>query len=182
MKKVSSFIVGSFVLISLLLPFRLMQQLQRKQADARQDAMLVISQQMPDKSLIYLAIPHAEMQGQGSRFIRIHAREFVWDGMMYDIVERFEGETQTWFLVYPDHKETKVLNQKIALAKAFNQKDGVKTKNTTTQILWHWYSEDQQAFIDQLYPIKMLLNNYLESPYKFLVNWQPEHPPQLHCF
>lgn len=169
------------VLLSLLLPFRLMQQMQRKQADARQEALLVISQQMPDKSLIYLSIPHVEMQGDGSRFIRIHAREFVWDGMMYDIVERFEGETQTWFLVYPDHKETKVLNQKIALAKAFNQKEGVKTKTTVSQICWHWFSEDQQTFSDQLFPGNVMKYSYLQNPYKFLVNWQPEHPPQLLC-
>ncbi|MBZ0243036.1 MAG: hypothetical protein K8F24_07475, partial [Bacteroidales bacterium] len=84
MKKVSAFIIGLLILLSLLLPFGLMLQMQGEQAAAREHAMLVISRQMPDKSLVYLAIPHAEMQGQGSRFIRIHAREFVWDGMMYD--------------------------------------------------------------------------------------------------
>lgn len=176
--KASSLIIAALVLLSLLLPFGLMQQMQQEQAHARQEAMLVISQQMPEKSLIYLSIPHAEMQAETGRFLRIHEREFVWDGMMYDIVQRFEGAFQTWFLVYPDHKETHVLNQKIALAKAFNQKESLKTNSTVVQISWNWFADELKTFSYQLFPVNSLAYNYIKHPYNFFVKNQPEHPPQ----
>ncbi len=50
------------------------------------------------------------------------------------------------FLVYPDYKETRVLNQKIALAKAFNQKESLKTNSTVVQISWNWFADEQQNF------------------------------------
>lgn len=179
MIKASSLIIAALVLLSLLLPFGLMQQMQREQAHARQEAMLLISQQMPEKSLIYLSIPHAEMQGESGRYIRIHEREFVWDGMMYDIVQRFEGAFQTWFLVYPDYKETRVLNQKIALAKAFNQKESLKTNSTVVQISWNWFADEQQTFSNQLFSVSTIAYKYLNHPYNFVVENQLEHPPQL---
>ncbi len=36
----------------------------------------------------------------------IHSREFEYLGQMYDIVEKQEFESTTWYLAYPDKKET----------------------------------------------------------------------------
>ena len=100
----------------MVLPFQLMRQLQREQAEARSEALVEMKQKHEAKALRYIAIPKEELEGRGTRFIRIHATEFVWDGIMYDIMTSFPEAHQTWFLVYPDYKETKVLEQKITLA------------------------------------------------------------------
>jgi hypothetical protein len=57
------------------------------------------------KPLLVLAIPKALEAANNERFVRMHSREFRWDGQMYDIVRTRAGEDTTWYTVYADHKE-----------------------------------------------------------------------------
>ena len=58
--------------------------------------------------LLILEIPfHLEMI-PNQQFKRIHDKEFVYNGQMYDIVEEEQIGSSTWYLVYPDRKETKL--------------------------------------------------------------------------
>lgn len=65
--------------------------------------------------LMFLEIPHWMEEKPNKRFTRIHSKEFVFDGQMYDIVEQQETDHSIWYLVYPDRKETGLKN-KIARA------------------------------------------------------------------
>ena len=63
--------------------------------------------------LIVIDLPKSAEKATGGRFQRIHAGEFRWDDQLYDIVSAQDLGPYTRYLVYPDHKETK-LQRKIA--------------------------------------------------------------------
>ncbi|MDP3462509.1 MAG: hypothetical protein Q8S18_06955 [Bacteroidales bacterium] len=65
--------------------------------------------------LMFLEIPLWMEEKPNKHFTRIHSKEFVFDGQMYDIVEQQETDHSIWYLVYPDRKETGLKN-KIARA------------------------------------------------------------------
>ncbi|MDA3942743.1 MAG: hypothetical protein PF694_04270 [Bacteroidetes bacterium] len=179
MTKLVSLLFGLLMLVSLILPFQLMRQLQHEQAEARADALIEMNAIHAGKALKYIAIPKHELEGRGSRFVRIHATEFIWDGMMYDIVSAFPETHQTWFLVYPDHKETSILNQKIALAKAFNQDATVHSSTNWNSIVWHWISSAYCNDLPRYLPKFIIEFHYFGNTYAFLESNQIEHPPQL---
>lgn len=77
--------------------------------------------------LMLLEIPNWMEEKPNKRFIRIHSKEFVFDGQMYDIVEQQQSEQSTWYLVYPDRKETGL---KKKLARAMDMHERQKDKNT----------------------------------------------------
>ncbi|PKP54270.1 MAG: hypothetical protein CVT92_00515 [Bacteroidetes bacterium HGW-Bacteroidetes-1] len=58
--------------------------------------------------LMFLEIPHFLELEPNPVFKRIHSREFVYMGQMYDILEQEIIGDVTWYLVYPDHKETQL--------------------------------------------------------------------------
>lgn len=62
--------------------------------------------------LMLLEIPLELEKFPNNVFRRIHATEFVYMGQMYDIVEQQQVGDATWYLVYPDRKET-ALKQKM---------------------------------------------------------------------
>lgn len=62
--------------------------------------------------LMFLEIPVELEKTPNSSFRRIHAGEFVYLGQMYDIVDQQQVGNVTWYLVYPDRKET-ALKQKM---------------------------------------------------------------------
>lgn len=78
--------------------------------------------------LILLAIPLALETKANNTFRRIHAKEFVYLGQMYDIVEQQRIGNETWYLVYPDMKETG-LKKKLNLL--MDDYDREKQKNQT---------------------------------------------------
>jgi hypothetical protein len=75
--------------------------------------------------LMFLEIPHWMEEKPNQRFTRIHSKEFVLDGQMYDIVEQQQTEQSTWYLVYPDRKETG-LKKKLAQAVDMHEKHNDK--------------------------------------------------------
>jgi hypothetical protein len=167
------------MLVSLVLPFQLMRLLQYEQAEARSEALSMMQQKYDAKTLKYIAIPKDELEGRGSRFVRIHATEFVWDGIMYDIVGSFPEAHQTWFLVYPDYKETKVLKQKIALAKAFHSESGLTTTSSKQSISFHWFA-GRAATIDFGICLEhKTAYQYFVDQYSFQPIQHIEHPPQM---
>jgi len=64
------------------------------------------------KPLLMLAIPKVLELEANERFVRIHSREFRFEGQMYDIVRTQAGEDTTWYTVYADHKEDRMLAQR----------------------------------------------------------------------
>lgn len=67
------------------------------------------------KPLLVLAIPKNLEAVENERFVRIHSREFRFEGQMYDIVRTQPGSDTTWYTVYADNKEDKLLAQREAL-------------------------------------------------------------------
>ncbi len=170
------------MLVSLVLPFQLMRQLQHEQTKARSEALVEMKQRYVAKALKYIAIPKDELEGRGTRFVRIHATEFVWDGVMYDIVSSFPEAHQTWFLVYPDFKETKVLKQKIALARAFQSEAGLKTASSKQSISFHWFAGNPANFSSPVGSINEISFQEFTNHYCFQLTQRIEHPPQFNWF
>jgi hypothetical protein len=170
------------MLVSLVLPFQLMRQLHHEQAEARADALVEMKQKHLTKALRYLAIPNDELEGRGSRFVRIHATEFVWDGVMYDIVSSFPEAHQTWFLVYPDFKETKVLNQKIALAKAFQSEAGLTKTTSKNSISFHWFAGNSSSFAFPAGRTSEISLPAFSEHYFLQLTQRIDHPPQFNWF
>jgi hypothetical protein len=163
---------------SLVLPFHLMWQLQFEQAVARAEALSIMKQQFEGKALQYIAISKDELEGRGKRFVRIHAGEFVWDGIMYDIVESFPEAHQTWFLVYPDFKETEVLKQKIALARAFQSEEGLTSDSSKQSTTFYWISVKYATFLTTVVPNDKICFFEHSKDYCLQLTEQIEHPPQ----
>ena len=167
------------MLVSLVLPFQLMRQLQYEQAEARSDALVEMKQRHETKALKYIAIPKDELEGRGTRFVRIHATEFVWDGIMYDIVSSFPEAHQTWFLVYPDYKETKVLKQKIAMARAFQPDSGLAAASSNQSISFHWFAGKPASPDFEIGMIYITGFQYFIDQYSYQPIQHIEHPPQF---
>ncbi len=167
------------MLVALVLPFQLMRQLRHEQAEARSEAMVKMKQKYKAKALKYIAIPKEELEGRGTRFIRIHATEIVWDGIMYDIVSSFPEAHQTWFLVYPDYKETKVLIQKIALARAFQSEAGLKTASSKQSISFQWFAGNRASLNCRVcMTYKTGFQSFIDQ-YSYQPLHNIEHPPQF---
>lgn len=70
-----------------------------------------------NESLIVLDIPKEVEKSNKAGFIRIHAGEFILENQMYDIISSQDLGSVTRYVVYPDHKETKLkrkIGQKMA--------------------------------------------------------------------
>jgi len=170
------------MLFSMVLPFQLMRQLQREQAEARSEALVEMKQKHEAKALRYIAIPKEELEGRGTRFIRIHATEFVWDGIMYDIMTSFPEAHQTWFLVYPDYKETKVLEQKITLAKAFQSESGLTAASSNQDNSFNWFTRQFGSLSSYTDLVREFSLQAYSRCYFFQMAQRIEHPPQLAGF
>lgn len=179
MSRIVTLFFSFVMLVSLVLPFQLMRQLQHEQAEARSEALVVMKQRHETKALKYIAIPKDELEGRGTRFVRIHATEFVWDGIMYDIVSSFPEAHQTWFLVYPDHKETKVLKQKIALARAFQPESGLTAAVSNQNISFHWIAVKPASLDLGICMIYKTGFQYFIDQYSYQAIQHIEHPPQI---
>lgn len=83
--------------------------------------------------LIFLAIPVEFESEPNNSFRRIHSKEFVYLGQMYDIVEQQRIDGIIWYLVYPDKKET-MLKQKMKLLMADYDRESQKQHQTSKTI------------------------------------------------
>jgi len=62
--------------------------------------------------LVVLGVPKVLEAVDNERFVKIHSREFRFDGQMYDIVRTRAGIDTTWYTVYADYKEGNLLAQR----------------------------------------------------------------------
>jgi hypothetical protein len=74
--------------------------------------------------LIFLEIPVQLEIEKNNLFRRIHSKEFVYLGQMYDIVEQERIGNVTWYLVYPDKKETTLKKQMKRLMEDYDRQNG----------------------------------------------------------
>lgn len=58
--------------------------------------------------LILIEVPIVSETEPNTLFRRIHSKEFEYLGQMYDIVSSEKFEDVTWYLVFPDKKESKI--------------------------------------------------------------------------
>lgn len=131
--------------------------------------------------LILLEIPLTLEQNPNSQFKRKHAKEFQYLGQMYDIVEAEVVGQSTWYLVYPDTKETKL---RMKMAKQLEQEQGRssgKSGETTVYSSLQLYFEDimicQTAAASYLN--KLFLDHYHFSLQEFMAT--PLSPPPCNC-
>ncbi|MDP2238443.1 MAG: hypothetical protein Q8J88_18595 [Bacteroidales bacterium] len=129
--------------------------------------------------LIFLEIPLQLENEKNNLFKRIHSKEFVYLGQMYDIVEQERVGNVTWYLVYPDKKETSLKKQMKNLMDDYDRHSGQRSAD---QHLLKWILFFDSSFVAVFLPDKDLLTS-LTNPYIFAVKeWitpSEEHPPCL---
>lgn len=126
--------------------------------------------------LILLAIPLTLENNTNNVFRRIHSKEFVYLGQMYDIVEQQRIGNETWYLVYPDMKETG-LKKKLKLL--MDNYDSEKQKNHTGIKVLNQLVFLQQQFLFQ-HQIFLKQSLTLLDYYQFSIkDWlkKPFSPP-----
>lgn len=116
--------------------------------------------------LLILEIPlHLEMT-PNQQFKRIHDKEFVYNGQMYDIVEEEQIGSSTWYLVYPDRKETKLKSKLRQQMADYDQRKGKLPAEK-------WKSLSVLMFFNDLAEFSYnFLNDYLavnQSVYSFII-------------
>lgn len=127
--------------------------------------------------LIFLEIPVQLETEKNNLFKRIHSKEFVYLGQMYDIVEQERIGNVTWYLVYPDKKETTLKNKMKNLMDDYDRHNGQRSAD---QLLLKW-----TLFFDNSFACVILSENNQTASwtnaYKFaLKEWitpSEEHPP-----
>ncbi len=147
--KIKHAIIGLFVLVSILLPEFLLLRLYFQ----RQTAMEVAVEVVRDKKLVdtfrLLKISQQDKQDIGNGFFQLKKHEFVWQGMMYDIVSELSVGDYTWYLVYPDRKETET----VAHIRKINEYKHEKQANDKTKVesitFFNWFVADL-AYFDEL--------------------------------
>jgi len=79
-----------------------------QQHEIRQEIKQQIKAGVPEEELVLFKIPQILGEKPPATFQRIHAREFRYNGKLYDIVrEETHGDT-TWYYCLPDEKETQL--------------------------------------------------------------------------
>jgi len=66
----------------------------------------LIKTRVPDSQLVLLGIAKELERNPGTRFKRMHEREFRLDGRMYDVVRKESRGDTTWYHCIEDEKET----------------------------------------------------------------------------
>ena len=101
-------------LTSILLFLMLFQQagylviFKARQYQIRKEIKHRIKAGVPENELILLKIPQALEKSRNPVFQRIHAREFRYDGKMYDIVRSQVNGDTTWYYCIADVQETRL--------------------------------------------------------------------------
>lgn len=132
--------------------------------------------------LMFLEIPHWMEEKPNKRFTRIHSKEFVFDGQMYDIVEQQETNHSTWYLVYPDRKETGLKNK---IARAMGMHDRQNSGKASTL---DYLSKTFVLFCKPLLTIHFDSHIFTDSPtsHALLMHRQwakvPDSPPPKMSF
>lgn len=83
------------------------------------------------ETLIVLDISKEEENAGPGIFIRIHSREFIYHGQMYDVVSVSDFGLMKRYLVFPDFKETKLRRK---LARKMEQTGTLPLKKTVERI------------------------------------------------
>lgn len=110
-----------------------------------------------------------------------HEHEFMYDGKMFDIVDRYTRNDSMFYKVYEDTKETK-LNKRISRMNAFLlgvDTEGAKDKNKLKIPAKDWFCTD--VFSDKI-PQVLRLQNYPIFSVKIINRERPVSiPPPEYC-
>lgn len=101
----SAFVIAllSLLLIPMVSPWLFFHY---KQQQIRKNIKRQIKAGVPEEDLVLLRIPIAIESGTHPDFQRIHAREFRYRGMMYDIIRQETGQDTTLYWCILDVKES----------------------------------------------------------------------------
>ncbi len=129
--------------------------------------------------LMLIEIPDAVKNDPSRPFREIHSREFEYRGQMYDIVEKQEFDETTWYLVYPDVKETKL---KVKLKKLIRDNQKNTDKPLPQKVLEEYYncylsSIAYEKLKDPPENLPAFSSEYIFSVIEFLPH-PPGHPPK----
>lgn len=70
-----------------------------------------VRERKPESAIRFLKISEQDKNDSHNGFYQIKKHEFVWQGVMYDIVSEIKTGDFTWYLVYPDREETEAVAQ-----------------------------------------------------------------------
>lgn len=104
-----------------------------------------LNERKPGKSLFYLKLSKEDKEDFRNGFYQCKKHEFIWRGMMYDVVHDIIDGDLCWYLVYPDKKETAVLLQSRLLhAHAGNKLANEKSSHDVNG-QFNWFSADNDV-------------------------------------
>lgn len=130
--------------------------------------------------LMLIEIPDAVKNDPSRPFREIHAREFEYRGQMYDIVEKQEFDETTWYLVYPDVKETKLKAKQKKLVSDIQKSTDKPLPRELVEAYCNWYFST--FFSINLPPAAENVQDFC-SEYVFSViefsPYPPGHPPKF---
>jgi hypothetical protein len=135
----------------------------------------IINSGIDAQTLIVLDINHEEEHAGNGIFIRIHSREFIYRGQMYDVVSVQDFGQVKRYLVYPDLSETRL---KRKLARKMNQNGSIPLSKCLERInTLNWLAEKHQSSIYNPITGNHVYASKSESITKIFV--LPEyHPPE----
>lgn len=128
--------------------------------------------------LVLLEIPRSVRSGHDGSFRRVHDREFEYHNQLYDVVEEQSVGDVTWYLVYPDNKETKLKAQMKRLIRERQQQGDKPLLEQLIKVTASWLSVDLPFF---KFNVFVRLNDNAYTKYLFALKefrfTSIEHPP-----
>jgi hypothetical protein len=103
-----------------------------QQNQASEDIKEKILSGIPKENLVLLKIPLKVQSNDPSVFKKIHAKEFRYNGIMYDIVSQKQVGKTTWFYCVKDKKETNLVDHLMKIEQKNNSKNPLEKNKTQT--------------------------------------------------
>lgn len=138
---------------------------------------------IPEGELILLKIPSTVEEGNDPSFIRFHAREFRYQGNMYDVVRQEEHGDTTWYYCLHDEKETELyagLDEMFQSDSAPQPENRRLVKLLNLPLQWHYLpgqqlpsfrqNDAERRLFSHSFPLKTWLDRPDPPPPKGLIS------------
>jgi len=125
-----------FLLLLLFQPLCYWVMFKLQQAQVRHEIKAQLKAGVAEAQLVLLKIPQRLETMPNADFQRIHAREFRYQGEMYDIARQETHGDTTWYYCISDHEETSLFARLDALVAQTMNNDPFQKNQTTRLLQW----------------------------------------------
>lgn len=102
----------------------------------------IVREKKSDTTFLLLKISQQDKQDLGNGFYQVKKHEFVWRGIMYDIVSELNVGEYSWYLVYPDRKETVAIAQIRQMNEYKHEKQANDKTKAESMTFFNWFVSD----------------------------------------